>query len=116
MLYILDHKFTAGVFQSTPMRGGSVTEQIALNRRHTKVPVDSGFEPGKVYKLTYISPLRVDGELKVKYLFQALNTGQTIEKIFNDCSAGDDFIARISGETDKLIATRNQIAASLAEG
>jgi len=115
MLYILDHKFTAGAIQSSPIRGGSVTEQIALNKRQSRVPIDSGFEPGKVYKLLYISPLREDGQLKVKYLFQNINTKQTIEKIFSDCSAGDDFIAQISGETDKLRDQRNQIAASLAE-
>ena len=115
MLFIVEHKFTVGERQKAPARGGSVTEQIALMKRPSRVGIspDCVLEVNHQYKILHITPVNEEGERsqrKVKYLFQDLRSNQVVEKVFNSCAAADEFIAEVSGDLTVLHKQRAAIA------
>ena len=108
--------FIAGfTFQFNPQirpqsTGLSVQEQISLSKRggsKTSSAFDPRFVKGTKYK---ISRIHRDGE-KVAYYFTNLSYANEpdIAILFPGTSAGDEYIAAISGSQNYLITTRAQI-------
>ena len=116
MIFIVGFTFQFNP-QIRPQTGGiSVQEQIALSKRggnKTSSTFDSRFVRGAKYR---ISRIRKDSE-SVKYYFTNLNNPACPDIVvtFPGTTAGDEYVAAISGQHNYLSTTREQIAKSFQE-
>lgn len=109
MIYIAGHRFTVGA-QKIVMRSGSIQEQLAMAKMKQHAPIENeGFKTGNAYQLLRIKKEELN---KYLYIFQDLTSNTIIEKTFSSTTTGDDFIANVSGDREKLKAAREAIVNS----
>ena len=100
---------------------GSIQEQMALAKRapiatqKTTSPFDPRFVMGHKYRVALIRKITENEVAKIKYLFADVTDEKLpdIDVILPDTSKGDDYIAALSGATQKLAEDRKQIALAL---
>jgi len=107
MIYIINHTFIVGVRQPQVL-SKSVLKRIEIQKAQDRRAVNIGKSPlesGKTYKLIAIKT----NKHKLIYSFLEINTKKTIPMEFDSTGDADEFIARISGDTDKLKQARKRI-------
>lgn len=100
MIYIPGTKFKAGAAEPVK-RGGSLLEQKTKALHSDK---GSPFKEGQIYILYHIKR-NLDGS----YVYQFKKSDEIIEIPFKNRRVAEDYIARISGQSDTLKSQRESI-------
>lgn len=118
MIYIVGFVFDFNVRTQTANVNAPIQERIAMARRDMgqrkpSMYFDSRFVVGDTYRVARIYKVVEDEIPKVKYLFSNLTDQMQpdIDITLPDTTAGDDYIAAISGRTLQLSEERKHIVA-----
>lgn len=109
MIYIIGHRFTVcSGGQSSIRQSKSVTKRLnhQLGLQHANHQTSSdidGLQIGRTYEILNVR--KVDNE--IEYIFRS-GTHKTVKR-FQSFEEGDEYIARVSGSTDKLRNIRQSI-------
>ena len=119
MIYIVGYTFQYNARPRIQSTGLSVQERIALSKSNQpiqkNISTDSQFINGHTYKLVRIfRTLEENNDVKWHYIFSNLSNTSSpdIDITVSSSTAGDDYIASISGKTKQLEEERKQIALS----
>ncbi len=118
MIYIVGFTFQFNPQARPAASNMSVQEQILFSKRggqKTSSSFDSRFVNGAKYRISLIHPVREGNETKhIIYGFENLSYpgSADIRIAMPSTSAGDEYIAAISGSVSQLAEVRKQIALS----
>jgi hypothetical protein len=122
MIYITGFSFQFNLRSKPSSSNSSIREQILSRRNNTKSGLNdlfstAGFIAGDIYRIARICPIMENNNKKVQYLFTNIsnNTQPDIVIVFNNTSAGDEYIAAIAGKQKELENERNQIKNIIAQ-
>ena len=118
MIFVTGHTFVFKHQNQQPvvLSGGSIQNQIANRQfgkpREVASPFDARFISGHTYKVSLIKKIVEQDITKVKYLFTNLTNESLpdIDIILASTSAGDEYIAALSGASRQLQEERSAIA------
>ena len=110
MNYIIGKKFIV----NTVVTSGSIQERLAL-RQHTprsSTPNDL-FKTGAQYTVYYIKPIKENNSMYYDCFFKQDEVENIVNVRFNNTAEADDYIARLSGETNTLKKMRDDATKAL---
>lgn len=118
MIYIVGFTFQFNPQSQPAATNLSIQERIVMVRhgnQKTTSAFDHRFVKGAHYKIAGICRIAENKESKFKYLFVNLNDSKQpdVDVVLPSTSAGDEYVAAISGNGNHLSETRKAISASL---
>jgi len=112
MIYVINHQFTVGS-QIEHKKTASVTEQLAMSKMRAPKEHKCPLTQNHTYIVNLIKPNIKDHT--INYHFQDTSDKRVTIVNFDSTGEADEFIARVSGCTEKLKEVRSAIKNSLAE-
>lgn len=117
MFYIVGHQFKVQMAtQKKLMQSRSVTQQLNVLKTQQNKFDDSSGEIEGMKKNNLYEIIRIKNiDNGIRYTFKLEGSDQKTTKDFNSTKEADEFIARISGETEKLKTMRNSALATFRQ-